>query len=73
MAAPPPPPPDLDPEWAAQDRAPAVIASIVVVTALSTLFVAARLYVRGGIIKRLQPDDYIIMVSLVRHDPEPSV
>ena len=67
MAAPPPPPTDLDPDWVAEDKGPAIIATIVTVTALETLFVAARLYVRGGIMKKLQLDDYIIILALVRY------
>lgn len=67
MAEPPPPSAfDFDPEWAAQNKSPAIIATIVTVTVLETLFTAARLYVRGGIMKKLQLDDYIIIVAVVR-------
>lgn len=64
MAAP-PPPEDIDPKWAAENKSPGIVASIVTVTSLSTLFTAARLYVRGWIIKKLQLDDYIILAALV--------
>lgn len=69
MAAPPPPPPptDVDPAWAAENKSPAIIATIVVVTVLETLFAGARLYVRGGIMKKLQLDDYIIILAVVRY------
>lgn len=68
-----PPPPsffdfeaDYPPGWVDQDKGPAIIATIVTVTVLSTVFAAARLYVRGGIMKKLQLDDYIIIVAVVR-------
>lgn len=66
MAEPPPPSAfDFDPEWAAENKSPAIIATIVIVTVLETMFTAARLYVRGGIMKKLQLDDYIIIVAVV--------
>lgn len=61
-----PPPTEVDPERAAEDKGPGIITAIVIVTVLETLFVAARLYVRGVIKKKLQPDDYIIVVAVVR-------
>lgn len=68
MAFAPPPPSafEFPPEYVAQDKGPAIIATIVTVTVLETLFTAARLYVRGGIMKKLQLDDYIIVVAVVR-------
>lgn len=58
-------PEDIDPEWAAENKSPGIVATIVTVTSISTLFTAARLYVRGWIIKKLQLDDYIIFAALV--------
>lgn len=68
--APPPPPPldTLDPDWVAQDKGPAIIASISTVVSIATVFVACRLYVRAGIMKKLQLDDYILTFALVRFD-----
>lgn len=54
------------PQYVSADKGPAIITVICVVTVLETLFTAARLYVRAGIMKKLQPDDYIIMFSVVR-------
>ncbi|MBE3048725.1 hypothetical protein IMZ48_40745 [Candidatus Bathyarchaeota archaeon] len=67
MAEPPYVPPSEadDPVFAAQDKGPSIVMIIVIVTVLETLFAAARLYVRGRIMRKLQLDDYIITVSVV--------
>ncbi|SPO07027.1 related to integral membrane protein PTH11 [Cephalotrichum gorgonifer] len=66
MPAPPPPSAfDFPPEYVAADKGPVIIATIVTVTVLETLFTAARLYVRGGIMKKLQLDDYIIILAVL--------
>ncbi|KAJ2897436.1 hypothetical protein MKZ38_004667 [Zalerion maritima] len=56
---------ELDPEWAAEDKGPAIVGTIIAVSAITTLFAAARLYVRGWIIRRLQIDDWIIVLSII--------
>ncbi|KAI1259140.1 integral membrane protein [Xylariaceae sp. FL1019] len=64
----PEPTPSGTPEWdawAAEDKGPAIIAACWSVIAVSTLFVIARLYVRGFIQKRLGLDDYLIIISIV--------
>jgi len=58
----------LSPEVAAEDKGPAIIAVIVVVTILETLFTLARLYVRGRIMRHLQLDDYLIILAVVGPD-----
>ncbi|KAK8133785.1 hypothetical protein PG984_005797 [Apiospora sp. TS-2023a] len=61
-------PPKGTPEyaaWAAQDKGPTVLAACWTVTAVSTLFVAGRLYVRGVIQRTLWSDDYLIILSLL--------
>ncbi|KAI1103265.1 hypothetical protein F4804DRAFT_353048 [Jackrogersella minutella] len=54
----------LPPAIAAQNRGPTIIIVNCVVTSLSTLFVIARLYVRIGIIRKFQLDDFFISFSL---------
>jgi hypothetical protein len=49
----------------AEDKGPAIIATICAVTVLETLFCAARVYTRGHILGRLHLDDYLIMLSVV--------
>ncbi|RYP84310.1 hypothetical protein DL769_001225 [Monosporascus sp. CRB-8-3] len=59
------PPPPLDPARAGEDKGPTVTASISAVAALSTLFAAARLYVRVWIMRKFQFDDYMIVISVL--------
>ena len=68
MAEPPyiPPSEADDPVFAAENKGPSIVTIIVIVTVLETLFAGARLYVRGRIMKKLQLDDYIIIVAVVR-------
>ncbi|KAK7921284.1 hypothetical protein PG985_009306 [Apiospora marii] len=61
-------PPKDTPEyaaWAAQDKGPSVLAACWTVTAVSTIFVAGRLYVRGVLQRKLWSDDYLIILSLL--------
>src|SRR5690606_13374608 len=58
-------PPEGSPEWAAQDKGPYTIAICWAVTAFSTLFVIARLYVRGKIMGKLQSDDWFTVAAQV--------
>jgi len=53
------------PDNAHQNKGPAVLATCITLTALSTLFVAARLYVRIRILSRVGLDDWLIVISLV--------
>ncbi|KAI1872076.1 uncharacterized protein JN550_004279 [Neoarthrinium moseri] len=62
MATPPTP---LDPIYAGENSGPHVVASIIIVASLSTLFAAARLYVRLHIVRKFQFDDYMIVLSVV--------
>ncbi|KAI0835341.1 hypothetical protein F5Y06DRAFT_276695 [Hypoxylon sp. FL0890] len=55
----------LSPEIAAQDKGPSIVVVSCVVTSITTLFVAARLYVRGVIQRKLQLDDALIVISLI--------
>ncbi|KAL2262439.1 hypothetical protein VTK26DRAFT_1342 [Humicola hyalothermophila] len=57
--------PTLPPEVAAEDKGPGIIATVVAVTVLETLFCAARIYTRGRIIGRLQLDDYLLILSVI--------
>jgi len=56
----------LPPEIAAQDKGPGILAAIITVSIISTLFVIGRLFVRIKIIEKLYLDDYFIMLSTVR-------
>jgi uncharacterized membrane protein YhiD involved in acid resistance len=53
------------PEWKAQDKGPGILITCWVVTAIATLFVIARIYVRGKIQGRLRSDDWWVMAGLV--------
>ncbi|KAK7948088.1 uncharacterized protein PG986_008974 [Apiospora aurea] len=64
MSSPPKGTPEYD-AWAAQDKGPTVLVACWTVTAVSTLFVAGRLYVRGVLQRRLWSDDYFIILSLL--------
>ena len=75
MSKPPPPPPppgEIDPEFAAQSKGPAIIATTCVFISLATFSTACRLYVRGGIMKKLQLDDLFITLAVVRLVPSAS-
>lgn len=49
-----------------EDRGPLILGTICAVTALSTVFSAGRLFVRGKLKGRLLLDDYLIVISVVR-------
>src|SRR4051794_35444889 len=51
--------------WRAQDKGPTIVAVCWTLTALSTVFVGARLYVRGVILRKLHSDDYYSILALV--------
>lgn len=51
--------------WRAQDKGPTILATCWAVTTLSTIFVGARIYVRGVILKRFYSDDYFSILALV--------
>lgn len=54
------------PEWyLQQDKGPTIIATISTITALATVFVIFRIFVKGWMLMALTADDYIIVVSLV--------
>ena len=50
---------------ALQNRGPPVLIVTVILTCLSTVFVALRLVSRAGIVKRISNDDYAIIVAWV--------
>ncbi|KAF6791411.1 integral membrane protein [Colletotrichum sojae] len=52
------------PEWEAENKGPASLGIIISVTILSTLFTAARLYVRGRILGKFHLDDFLIVASV---------
>ena len=58
-------PPQGSDAWRAQDNGPAIVATCWAITAASTVFVGARLYVRGVILKGLHSDDYYSLLALV--------
>lgn len=48
-----------------EDKGPLVLGSILAAAVLATLFVLARLYVRGFLLKRFFLDDYFVCFGLV--------
>ncbi len=48
-----------------EDKGPAMVISMSVLTAVATVFVAARLFARARLLGRMHWDDYLITVSLV--------
>lgn len=55
----------LPADIAAQDKGPGILAAIITVSIISTLFVCGRLVVRLKIIEKMSLDDYFIIVSTV--------
>ncbi|KFY39476.1 hypothetical protein V494_03967 [Pseudogymnoascus sp. VKM F-4513 (FW-928)] len=55
----------LSPAFAAQNKGPVILGVVCSITALATLFVAARFYVKGWIKKKFSADDWVILVSLI--------
>lgn len=55
----------VSPERVADTKGPTIVVVNCVVTAISTAFVFARLYVRVGMMKKFQLDDFFIVLSLV--------
>lgn len=51
--------------WAAQDKGPWILITCWIVTGVSTLFLVARLYVRGWLQGKLQQDDYWTTIAMV--------
>jgi hypothetical protein len=55
----------------ADNKGPTILGTIAVVTALSSLFSAARIFVRGRLQGKLLLDDYLIVISNVFFTPIP--
>ncbi|OHW96428.1 integral membrane protein [Colletotrichum incanum] len=55
----------VSPERAAENKGPAAIGIVISVSVLSTLFAAARLFVRGKILRKVHLDDYLIVASVI--------
>lgn len=53
------------PEWAAENKGPWILITCWVVTAISTLFVVARIYVRGFLQRKFQQDDVWVIIAQV--------
>ncbi|KAK4164969.1 hypothetical protein QBC43DRAFT_260891 [Cladorrhinum sp. PSN259] len=58
-------PPPLSPQELAANKGPKILATICAISAISTLFVGARVFVRGHIMRKLQADDWIVIVALI--------
>ena len=50
---------------AAQNRGPTVLAVVIALLALSTVFIVLRLISRLGVVKRVGKDDYAIVLAWV--------
>lgn len=59
--------PPQTPEYMAADRGITVISVIVSITAISTLFVGARIFSRTRLAGRMFLDDWLVIISAVRH------
>ncbi|KAK0713684.1 hypothetical protein B0T26DRAFT_651128 [Lasiosphaeria miniovina] len=57
--------PSLSADYRAEDRGPLVTTVICSVGGVMTLFVLARLYVRGILMRKLFADDYFIIISMI--------
>ncbi|KAK7941614.1 uncharacterized protein PG986_014001 [Apiospora aurea] len=54
------------PDWyLQQDKGPSILAAIITVTVIGTIFTVARLYVRQFIRGKLRVDDYLIFISML--------
>lgn len=54
------------PEWyLEQDKGPSILAAIITVTVIGTIFTVTRLYVRQFVRGKLMTDDYLILISMV--------
>ncbi|KAK8119931.1 uncharacterized protein PG998_004557 [Apiospora kogelbergensis] len=54
------------PEWyLEQDKGPSILAAIITVTVIGTIFTVTRLYVRQFIRGKLMADDYLILISML--------
>lgn len=55
--------------WKAQDKGPSILIVCWMATAISTVFVLSRIYVRGRIMGKFQSDDYFVLLGQVRRHP----
>lgn len=55
----------LPPEIASQNKGPTILAICCTLTAVATIFVSARLYVRAKILSRVGLDDWLIIISMI--------
>lgn len=55
----------MTPEMVAQDKGPAIVAAVISVSVISTLFMFARLFVRAAILKKMHLDDYLVVAAVV--------
>ncbi|KAL2755541.1 hypothetical protein ACRALDRAFT_1071199 [Sodiomyces alcalophilus JCM 7366] len=55
----------FSPEYLAANKGPSILGSTIAVSIASTLFAAARLFVRGRILRQLHLDDYLIIISVL--------
>ncbi|OBR14527.1 LOW QUALITY PROTEIN: Integral membrane protein [Colletotrichum higginsianum IMI 349063] len=51
--------------WKAQDKGPSILIVCWMATAISTVFVLSRIYVRGRIMGKFQSDDYFVLLGQV--------
>ncbi|KAF9871286.1 hypothetical protein CkaCkLH20_11207 [Colletotrichum karsti] len=51
--------------WKAQDKGPTIVVVCWIVTAVSTLFVLGRVYVRGRIMRKFHSDDWFIILGQI--------
>jgi hypothetical protein len=57
---------DHSPAVAAENKGPNILVPMWALTALTTVIVIARVWIRARVVKNMGPDDWLIMVSMVR-------
>ena len=57
--------PHMTPSYLAENKGPSIMVTCCTVTALSTLFIFARLFTRQKIMGKLHLDDYLVTLALV--------
>lgn len=58
-------PQDFPPDFVSQNKGPTILAVCCTLSAIGTVFVAGRLYVRAKLLNRVALDDWLIIASMV--------
>lgn len=55
------------PEYLAADKGPSIVATICSLAAISTIFVAARVFTRAKLLHMMNLDDWLVVLSVVSY------